>query len=116
MLSEMLSLVASISIVLAIAFWLLASARFVMHPGERDSSNKLSLSAFTAHLASIAGGIAINGKLGITIAMGSGIVLALLSVIFAMKSHSMIGNRMKAATLLWIGGICLALAFMPPRY
>jgi hypothetical protein len=111
-LTVLLNMAAAISVCVAIALWLFAVVRFARSSEKRDQPAVLSLSAFAAQLGLIvlaaAAGSRGLGQLITVLALGTAAVLSVLNIAWAFQCSSIIGSRMRFATMLWVAGIILA--------
>jgi hypothetical protein len=117
-LTVMVNMVAAISVCVAITLWLFAVARFLWSSEKRDQAAVLSLSAFAAQLMLIVIAAAVGshgfGQLVTVLALGTAAVLSVLNIAWAFRCSSVIGSRMRPATLLWVAGIIMAIS--TPQY
>jgi hypothetical protein len=103
----LLKAVAALSVCLAIALWCFAVVRLVMDSQEDGWSDTVSVTSFALQIIVPLGVYLFfphsPGLILTTIAISC----VMLSLVFASRSSSIVGKRMKPAILLWVVGVIL---------
>ena len=108
--SVLFGAVAQMCLCLAVAFWLFAAVRFVWATESHDRADSVVLAVFSAQVGLVVSTALIDFRgAGVAVAVVIGVVLSLFSTAWAFRSRSMVGNRMKATTLLWMAGFLFAI-------
>jgi hypothetical protein len=110
----LVNMLAAILVCVAIALWVFAVVRFAMSSEDRGRATALPLVGFPTQVALIVLAAVIDsrsrGQLSTALVLGTAAVLSIANVGWALQCSSIIGSRMKLATLFWIAGGILAFA------
>lgn len=108
----LLNALGAISVCVAIVLWSLACVRLLQRSQEpKRASDQLCVIAFALQLLVPIAAVLfhhVDGTLGSWLLFSLEASLSFMTIVWASRSRSIIGNRMKAATLLWFFGVLLA--------